>query len=250
MDGNVFVVVGDSFAAFAKRTNVMTVSQLLQWLDAGDMFSGTERIVIGQGIDEATRQSLSSMLASSGVECVSSIDNLASLALTHKRSSAAVLITEPRPLGPRCYEFDFALNDRQDRLSDHVTGQHMGAMLLMEAARQATVASIEREWIIAQSQAHGFILEAFNASFSNYAFPLPMTLRVSMEERERSDSQIRVALTIDFFQSGKNVSEIHLDVRLLQSDVLERIEMRRASQALEAVLRQHQSPQPAALAAA
>jgi len=249
MDENVYVVVGDSFAAFAERTNVMTVSQLMLWLEAGDMWSGHERVIIGQGIDEAVRATLQSQLALCGVACSAHVDALAPLALTHKRSRAAVLIGEPCRTGPRSYQYDFVMNDLQDRLSDHVTGQHIGAMVLMEAARQATIASIECEWIAAQARPQGFILESFNSRFHTYAFPLPTTLQVRMDERERTDTQVAISLAIDFQQGGKCVSQMQLEVRLLQADVLDRIEMRRAAQALDTVIRQHAraTPVPCAL---
>jgi len=245
MDENIFVVVGDSFASFAERPNVMTVSQLQQWLEAGDMWSGQESVIIGQGIDEAVRESLRSQLTLSGVACISHIDALAPLALTHKRSRAAVLIGAPHRTEPRCYEYGFIMNDMLDRLSDHVTGQHIGAIVLMEAARQATIASIECEWIAGQSVPQGFILESFNARFHTYVFPLPTTLRVRMDLREQTDTQIGIALAIEFHQAGKCVSQMELDVRLLHSAVLNRIEIRRAAQALDTVIRQQAALPPA-----
>lgn len=82
------------------------------------MWSGQECVIIGQGIDETIRESLRSQLALSGVTCISHIDALAPLALTHKRSRSAVLIGAPRRTGPRCYEYGFVMNDVLDRLSD------------------------------------------------------------------------------------------------------------------------------------
>jgi hypothetical protein len=248
MDQHVMVVVGDSFAAFARRPQVRTLSDFGQWLESDAPRTGREHVIIGQGIGLEARAALQRLLDLSGIPHITHAGALAPLALTHKRSMDAVLITEPRHTGARRLEFGLVIDDAQDRLSDHVTGQHLGAMLLMEAARQATIAGIECEWIAGRALPQGFILKTFNAQFDNYAFPLPATLRVAMTEEACSATQVDVALDIEFVQGGKSVSHMHLDVRLLQADVLERIESRRADQALAAVLRM-QSAAPSAVAA-
>src|SRR3569832_495024 len=130
MDENIFVVVGDSFASFAERPNVMTVSQLQQWLEAGDMWSGQESVIIGQGIDEAVRESLRSQLTLSGVACISHIAALAPLAQTHKHSNAAVLIGAPHRTEPRKNKNNNNKNNKQDHKTDHNTNQHNSAIVL------------------------------------------------------------------------------------------------------------------------
>jgi hypothetical protein len=55
---------------------------------------------------------------------------------------STVLITAPQRIAQQTFRCELAVNDSQDRLSDHVTGEQIGGMLLMKVARQVTIASV------------------------------------------------------------------------------------------------------------
>jgi hypothetical protein len=241
MNKKVLMVVGDSYSSFANRPNVFTFSQFMQELKNLNNWSGDEQIVIGQGINEDMREMMRSVFQFCEVSNVSHLDPLASLELTHKREKSSILITEPNQITSMCYEFGFIINDIQDRLSDHVTGQHVGAMLLMEAARQAGIAAIECQWLTGLDTRWGFILENFNARFDNYAFPMPTSITVNLKELTKTDSQILIELNIEFHQAGKKFSQMRLDARLYQVAVLEKLEKRRADQAISSLFRLYEA---------
>lgn len=239
MNDGVYIVVGDDYLSFANRPNVLTYSQITILLEMSDHWSGDEHIIVGQGINDEMREALKVSFQLRGLKNVSYIGVPAPLELTHKRSPSNVLITAPMKLADKLYLYEFVINDIQDRLSDHVTGQHVGAMLLMEAARQATIASIECEWIGRESNSWGLILETFNAKFDNYAFPLPTSITVNLEEGVGTGNQIPLALNIEFHQAGKRVSRMLLEVRLSRTALLGKIEKRLADQAVSAMLKMH-----------
>lgn len=235
MDGY-FIVVGDDYAAFAKNTGVLTVSQLIQRLRDPARWRGDERVVIGQGIDESIRALIHVTLQARHVHEVQDIDELALLELTHKRLRGHVLITAPRKVADREYRFSLALNDRSDRLSDHVTGQHVGAMLLLEAARQAMIVCLECEYVTDQNRNYGLILERYNSTYHHYAFPLPTSIDVTLRElrpHTPAERQIPTQLDIVFSQAGIRVCEMQLDVTLYEAALLAKVETMKARKLIE-----------------
>ena len=223
------IVVGNDYAAFANNECVFTVSQLMYQVENPLNWSGEEHVVIGQGIEESTRALLKVALQNRGVENIDDLDDLVPVDLTHKRSRKNVLISEPRRIAKGKYGFRLALDDGSDRLSDHVTGQHIGAMLLLEAARQATVVTLEYEYQTQAGPRYGFILERFNSTFSNYVFPLPTSIAVILREKGSPlDKIIAIELIISFTQAGEEVCEMLLDVKLFASASLEKVEARKA----------------------
>lgn len=247
MSDKLYLVIGDDYAAFATDGNVVTVSELTKEIANCHPWRGDEIIVFGQGISESARNELKLALESCNVSRIDEIDVLAPLHLTHKKDRDNILITRPRNIAPKRYQFDLALNDRLDRLSDHVTGQHVGAMLLMEAARQSVIATLECEY----ASRRGLILDHFNSQFFNYAFPVPTLLTVTlMEIGEKSENYISTVLTIEFQQAGKRICEMQLDVKLYEPALLEKVEARRARQTLDMLQNQlfkapYIAPEPA-----
>lgn len=231
------IVVGDDYAEFAKHENVVTVSRLLHELENVDSCCASDDFVIGQGVPETRRESLRHALRSRGLQTDIHIDTPMAVPLTHKRSSEHVLVTTPVKTGPLQYEFSLTLNDKNDRLSDHVTGQHVGAMLLMEAARQAVVVALELEYSSKRGARLGFVLERFMSSFHSYAFPLPTTLRVSLVESGDPEKHVSVALTIAFLQAAEQISTMQLDVTLYDTALLDKVEARKARKSIESMKR-------------
>ena len=240
MINNFYLVVGDDYAAFANNDHVMTVSELIRELDASDNWSGEEQFVIGQGISNNTREMLKHALNANGISNVDHLNHLVETHMTHKKELENVLISEPCKINNNQYQFELMLNDKKDRLSDHVTNQHVGAMLLMEAARQAVIVSLEYEFPKEDGNKYGLILERFDSKFDSYVFPLPTQMIVRLEEQaEQSKKQKFIILTITFFQAGNKICKMQLDVKKYESSPLKKLESRRARQVVDLLRMQY-----------
>lgn len=238
MDGSFYLVVGNDYEVFAANEHVITAASFIQRLRDSSLWGGDEHVVLGQGIGDRETREIRNLLRERSLSSVKSIGDLVPLHLTHKRSVENVLIAATQKRGEYAYRFDLAINDKQDRLSDHVTGQHIGAMQLMEAARQAVVAAIECEYPTDSGSRMGLILERFDSRFENYMFPVPTDIFVTIAERSNSsDKQRAVTLTIDFAQVDQKVCQMQLDVRLYDSKVLEKLEARRARSVVGSLMR-------------
>ena len=233
MSTNNFIIVGDDYKGFAQQAGVFTVSAFYQMmLDDQSWPDSSAQIILGQGIGYNDRDFIASALAKRGVENFYPYASLASLQDTHKRSNENVMITEPRKLDRLAYEFDLTITDKVDRLSDHVTGKHVGAMLLMEAARQATIVVLEEAYSKLSGEKFSMVLDKFESKFEAYLFPLPTTLTTRIYEIKVSPKNICVIVTSVVTQGGNEIAIISLDVTLCVSQTLDKIEERKAQSAV------------------
>jgi A-factor biosynthesis hotdog domain len=239
----IYILVGDEYANFAKHGNVLTVSQLMQKLEEHDGWNGDERFIFGLGIEKGTQEFLKNALHQRGVEEITSHDALAPAHLTHKKYLENTLITVPRKIRPMEYEFHLCLDNRVDRLSDHVTGQHLGAMLLVEASRQAAIAAVELEYCSGgEEKKSGLIIEQFVSRFSNYAFPIPTRITASINELGRSaNGNASLECWIKFSQVGKEVCAMCMVGSMPQRAQLEVVEARMARSSVNALRKQYEA---------
>lgn len=237
MTTDVYLVVGDEYSSFARAPSVITQAQLRSMVKNGPDLTGV-RFVLGQGLDADLQAVLKEGLESLGALDIEQPGPMAPLDLTHKRHPRHVLISAPQPAGPAWYRFDLVVDNAKDRLSDHVTGQHIGAMLLIEAARQAVIAAIECHCARSDGVSWGLVLQSLNCHFDNYVFPLPTQLMVRISPDAAPQSQQEVVLIIDFLQVGKLVCKLEFRVGLYRPDILARLEGRRAVQAVTDEVRQ------------
>jgi hypothetical protein len=230
-------IVGDSFVRFAEHDNVMTVNQLLHAFTEGCMELHLLQLLPGLGLDASDCEAVQKTLRRAGAsaETVSRFERAgAALALTHKHDSAHVMIGTVEPKGEAEYRSEMIVSRLEDRLSDHVTGQHVGGMLLVEAARQIAIAAVELEYGEGGRKRWGMAWSGMRVSFSAYLFPLPTTLIVRCREdavkTKPNHRAITMAVTVE--QADRSVCEIEMEVTLMDARVLAKIEHQAATRAL------------------
>lgn len=228
-----YVIVGDDYKNFAQQAGVFTVSAFYQtMLDDQEWPEQDAQVIMGQGIGYNDRDFIASALNKRGVDNFFPIAPLANLQDTHKCTPENIMITAPRKRDRLCYEFDLTITDKVDRLSDHVTGKHVGAMLLMEAARQATIVVLEEAYCKAAAEKFSLVLDKFESKFEAYLFPLPTTLTTSIYEIKVSPKNICVIVTSVVKQGEAEIATISLDVTLCSASTLDKIEDRKSQAAV------------------
>lgn len=229
MNSNYYIIVGDDYVHFSDQNSIYTVSDFYRkMLEDAKWPESSANMILGQGISYHDREFIDHATKRRNAERLFPLPAIASLDDTHKRTDENVLISQPLKLGKLRYGFDLTITDKSDRLSDHVTGKHVGAMLLMEAARQATIAVLEREYCRKSSEKFGLILDRFDCQFDGYLFPLPTSLDTTIEELKVSPKNITVVVKTVVSQADCQIAAIGLDVTLCASQVLDKIESRKA----------------------
>ena len=235
MSKPVVFLVGDAYERFAQNPNVMTLRDLRERVASSDARLADVRVVVGQGMrhEDAACPCDPEAARRAGIE-LEGAEPPAPLSITHKRDPASVLVSSPTKLRPHTYAVDLLLNDRLDRLVDHVTGQHVSGMVLLEAARQAGIACVELEYLAGRPEPHGFVWNGMRVNFTRFVFPLPTRINVSFRELPAEGrSQPKYVADMEISQGGQCVCELEMSFGLLPTSVLDSLEVKAARRALE-----------------
>ena len=171
------VVVGDIFKNLCDEQRVLNYSDVIDKIKLGDV--GNVHLALEQGICEDQYQEMLTLLElydhSKTISISSYFDEVSRCPanFTHKSKVVNTLISDPGKLDDKNYYSYLLINENCADLSDHVTGQHLQGMLLMEAARQMTLAITEKYFI--EQEFHNkvsFITHSSEIKFHEYAFPV------------------------------------------------------------------------------
>jgi hypothetical protein len=229
------LIVGDEYREFAAHDGVSCVSDTLRLLQTGDTAWRGTSLLVGQGIGRDVRRQLEEAAREAGAVVYPSTGTTP-IALTHKSSASCVLITSPEKVAPGRYRAQLITGGEHDRLADHVTGQHMGGMLLVEAARQLGIAALELEYAADDGlMRYGLAWGSLVARFLSYAFPTPTELEVVLEQlpAKSRKNQPTIELTFQLTQAGQSVAEMVMETSLIEKATLLKLEARRAQQVVE-----------------
>ena len=140
--------ISDKFVGFAENAAVLTYSQLVAALQ--DTSFGSSRLVGLYSVKASSGTLLPGLLAQIGavtprsiIEGCAATVAPASQSLVHKKLDFNVLVSAPIQIGADEFSFALLIDERCAEISDHVTGQHVPGMLVLEAARQAMTVSLE-----------------------------------------------------------------------------------------------------------
>jgi hypothetical protein len=237
MNKKVVFVVGDQYEQFAKNAQVVLERQMRGQLAGRAGGADEAQFVFGQGLKRTAGSFDPCELAAADRIPAAATAKIASLSVTHKRDTRHVLITEPRQTGAATYEMDFVVDSTMDRLGDHVTGQHIAGMLLVEAGRQAATAATELEYVADAAEPIAFIWNGLRLNFCRFAFPLPATIIVRLRREQAPDgSRPKYVAAVEILQSGQAVCEMDFGFGLMPLAVLSGLEAKAAQRAVDAAI--------------
>ncbi|KQU00381.1 AfsA-related hotdog domain-containing protein [Sanguibacter sp. Leaf3] len=234
----VVAVVGDRFEGIARLDGVLTLTELLRLAeDEPEVLPRT--IVIGQGVNGSDLAELSTVIEESGhvprPEIRHQPLNLVSRSASHKRRSQNVLVANLRSAGTLTTTADLRLENDNELLLDHQTGQHVQGMVVVEASRQMFLASTHCLRLIDGLQDPYFVIASMATEFHSFLFPLPASLRFETTEPDRSrpESAGFVAV-IEIEQNGVSVSTTRVGYTVFAGARIHQIESKKAEGAVNA----------------
>ncbi|WP_243793867.1 AfsA-related hotdog domain-containing protein [Saccharopolyspora gloriosae] len=234
--------MGDVFGEFAAHKGILTVSQLAGQIRKG-VFpgrTGAAQVTLGQGVSEFEVQFVRDTLARHGLTDVVVIDDQllrhrAGREIVHKHRAENVLISLPRPTGPGSFESDLLVDSGNEMMSDHLTGQHMQGMLVMEAERQMFIAVAEQHYLAQTAVGNSyFVIDTFATRYRNFLFPLPAIVRCKVLSR-RSPHRTRTTFSCELavLQSGSETAETEVRFTAFDTQVSHAKETRAAERSLQ-----------------
>ncbi|MGW7405201.1 AfsA-related hotdog domain-containing protein [Streptomyces sp. NPDC054833] len=183
MSPDAVIAVGDRFEDFLVNRGTVPVSDLLARLRSGDVPEGLA-VAIGQGLSDeqlAEIRTLADRHAPAVTVAKSGVPERARQQLTHKHDAKNVLIGPVGQIGENRFAADLVLDQRVEVLEDHLTGQHIPAITLLEAARQFWTVVTEQFYVTGPDRTR-FVIGSVGSTFHSFVFPLAATLQYELLE--------------------------------------------------------------------
>lgn len=241
MTNEIVYVVGDKFAEFGKNEQVVTIGDLERQIEAGSdglMSAGDCAFVAGQGLQPERVTRVREALSAMGyAHCAESLrlDMAADEAMTHKRSPQNIMITVPRQVGEKRFAATIQLNDLCGEMADHMTGQHIQGVVLIEAARQMFLAVVGKFLLDpARSADHYFVVNRLSVDYLNFAFPLPLDIDFTVTDQGVDGAgNLSIQAHIEIWQAGTKVSDVTARFAIYRRSMMRMVESIKAKDVLD-----------------
>ncbi len=226
-------IIGDCFERFNRHVDVLSLGSFKK-LDTRAIETSSYQYIIGQGIsssdlDDIKNSNLSLYHLIANPEVVEKNPEIA-----HKRKIENCHITRPLKISDTDYQLDVVVDSKCCDISDHITGEHINGVVLIEAARQAFIAITEIFFLDKNEKVY-FILKELNCAFNSFLFPLPIQMKYKILHFEKKGpAQFDFEVETIFFHHEKNQSTIIRGVFSVYPKLLmEKIESELAESAVD-----------------
>jgi A-factor biosynthesis hotdog domain len=209
------LVVGDKFEGFTRdKTDVVTFTDFAQLVWSKKLPPSCD-IWLGQGIEHDRLSGLLVLLDERprivNWDQILDQGRPSHQASVHKVRRENVLITGPRKLDESRFEAWLAMQDSGELLGDHMTGQHIQGMVLIEAARQMML-SVSEHFLLAQRpNGYYFVLNSMDIEYKQFVFPLPTRLshEITLKQPGKGDS-LKATCETAFLQNDAPVARVQI----------------------------------------
>ena len=232
------VVVGDKFEEFASNDMVMTISTAEQIFAFEESGYRDVLFELGQGISAERANRLialaeqvnrrNQLLFSQIVKC--------GRRHVHKRNPENSLLSLPKKISERIYSADVHIDDQCELLTDHVSGQHLQGMVLIEAVRQMILAVTEEYFSDDRESPCSFIWNGINVEYLGYAFPVATKVIYTIDDMNFSKKKrLGFSISAEVIQRDSVVCSAKSTVEVFDRSSIQRREGKMAAQAVVAL---------------
>lgn len=226
-------VVGDKFINFAnKHENVCVFSEFLLLLS--NKIVCVTKVILGQGLSNEERSVIKLLSMHDGMLVDNDLEiEFASLRDTHKHNVSNILISDPvRLTNGNVFSAHLLINDDCIEMSDHTTGEHIQGMILIEAARQMTIAVTEKFFIRNLGQV-GFTTDGMETEFIRYVFPIPCVMNYVVQSHRGIDNNNRFKVLIEFHQYDELCAKVVYEFSTFSNNLLKQVELDLAEERMQ-----------------
>ncbi len=179
-------------------------------------------LYIGQGLndEQLTHLYSSSQLKQIHVDLVpEQRPQRASLRETHKHENYNVAISKVIDNGNGTYSSALMIDDINAELSDHLTGQHISGMMIVEAARQMSIATAEKFYVnpLARKKVN-FLTNRMNVTYHDLILPVQTeVLCIPVILKRSGPINFRFTVNIHFRQRKKILATLEFDTSVIDA---------------------------------
>ncbi|MEU8997488.1 AfsA-related hotdog domain-containing protein [Streptomyces caniferus] len=229
------VVVGDRFEEFLANRGTIGYSALLTRLRTGDLPESLA-ISVGQGLSAAQLDELRELVELRTPAVTFGKQGLPAHAeqrLTHKHKQRNVLVGPVGQIGERRFVADLVLDERVEVLEDHLTGQHIPAITLLEAARQLWTVVTEQFFLTGTDRTR-FVIGSVDSSFHSFVFPMSATLSYELLAHTRTPvgTVFRCRVGFHHGEATAPAAEVEAEYRVIPEKISAKQEALAARQAV------------------
>lgn len=217
-------IVGDCFVNFSRHANVLSVTKFRALDFSLDEVYSCE-YVLGQGVSltelnsiKINQPSLYKLIKNPGVLHKAS-------SISHKQKIENCHISHPEKISESEYLMDIAIDPECAELSDHITGEHINGIILIEAARQAGIAVVE-EYFLSKTEKFYFILKKINTEFHNFLFPLPIKMQcqiLSFNKKKNVEIEVESEATL-YHDEAQTAATVRASFSVYPKSLMEHLE--------------------------
>ncbi|MDP5211014.1 AfsA-related hotdog domain-containing protein [Microbulbifer sp. 2205BS26-8] len=241
LNRDTLIIVGNRFKAFAQSNfHVITVNELKDM--AQQDFIGSYDIHLGQGVSSSEfldiQEIVNQKSRSLNLLIPNDIQDLAcdeNQSRVHKHNKDNIMISAPVRKNENNYCSKFYIQDGSAELSDHMTGQHIQGMALIEAARQMML-SVSEEFLLDDKYKYKsyFVLNEIHVAFKQFVFPVECQLDYEIcDYSKNKNGTIKGTGISRFHQNGQLVTQISIQFTAYQETFIQHRESELARVAIE-----------------
>ncbi|WP_080922005.1 MULTISPECIES: AfsA-related hotdog domain-containing protein [Pseudomonas] len=143
----------------------------------------------------------------------------ASSSATHKLKSHNIAISAPWENGNGTYSASLMIDDANAELSDHLTGQHVSGMMVIEAARQMTIAVAEAYYVTPAAKGKvNFVTNKMDVTYRDFLLPIHTEiLCIPVELRRSGASNFRFGCRLEFKQQNQCLVVLGFELSVIDS---------------------------------
>ncbi|MCW5222377.1 hypothetical protein D5041_01825 [Verminephrobacter aporrectodeae subsp. tuberculatae] len=249
------IVVGDCFSGFSSVDGVFTVSELVRRLrqldDVGSDAALPTLLIWGQGVSDSDRASLIRLIRrTQGRVAITtareSQPTPASYSHVHKHEPQNVLISVPKRADEHRFVADLLIDARNELLLDHVTGQHVQGMVLIEAVRQMFLAVTKEHLFNEQTPVKTyFVIKSMKIDYKFFVFPVDASVSFRPDKiKHGDDGRLSVTASVGVWQQGIECATSVVSYSVFDADHIRTREFALADACVRGVLGMENPPYP------
>ncbi|GAB1262276.1 AfsA-related hotdog domain-containing protein [Aurantivibrio plasticivorans] len=222
------------FDCAGRHPGVYNIDDLLSDVEAGAFDPSNEQIkfVFGQVFSDEEKQKLKALLSLSSHNNKYLATMLEPVAggVVHKRRSDNSLITPILKVGDK-YMCDLVVPKGNDMVADHVTGEHISGMVLIEAARQMSMAVIDSRFDDGRKRYQ--IINELTADFTTFVHPFETRMVMHFDEFRAKGDKCYIDCTVGLWQADS----LRTSVRMTGMCFLQSFAQKMESKSMTKILR-------------
>lgn len=236
-------VVGDKFENFAGNENIITISNLEDILSKDNLANNKYELAVGQGVNQEKLLKLIDMIEGKKLNnniAINRNKRKSSTFLTHKRKSENIMISDPtHDMKTHIYEAYLMVDDDCAEMSDHMSGQHIQGMMLIEAARQMVIAVTEKFFIPEHKKGKmTFVTHHTNSIFHTFVFPTEIKIQYQIKKiKPGVNGNLTAEVLIDFVQDNVIATQVDFKFSVLDAGFMKEKEAEMAVECIRSYLK-------------